>query len=485
MPESPHKDPTEIRVVSPLRFTVDLENDRKVTLRVLTGEDETIMIEMLGDNPSPEAFTRAFIRHQIMGQQGLEVDELSDADLRTLGMAFSARPWCFDSIIDEEDEFFAAFHSAAKRYRDAWRNKLDDLSRSRTLRTIDALTGPTSVLAAAQSTLFPDHLVGAHGLALGLGQNMIDPSLFGGSLATSAADMAITSSWAGIINPTLSPLTDFSAVELAQMAGSSLTGEQLGITSSLAEVSAQLVGDFSDRWLTALSGAIAIPSMDWLEDTIPDWWSDLQERTRDNIATIEREFEEHEFAFSFRFWQADFTHQVRDLDTAERDRQIAEHAIQTSQSEQFIESLETYFTGHAKLEPRLKAVEAGIEDHLSERYWASVPTLLSQCEGILTDIITLHDWAYIDGTKVRRADNNAEVKGMQPKAEFIRAMEQTLLSATLVTALCGRTRVLRNGVLHGTDTSYGTLRNSAAAILTLAALAAALTKSIGGQRPQA
>lgn len=76
------------------------------------------------------------------------------------------------------------------------------------------------------------------------------------------------------------------------------------------------------------------------------------------------------------------------------------------------------FTGTVILQDRLKNIQEALEAHRRGQFTLSVSALMSQLEGVITDMLVLRGLVFRDGSKARRSDNRAELAGLKGKIDL-------------------------------------------------------------------
>lgn len=76
------------------------------------------------------------------------------------------------------------------------------------------------------------------------------------------------------------------------------------------------------------------------------------------------------------------------------------------------------FTGTVILKDRHKNIREALEAHRREQFTLSVPALMAQLEGVITDMLVLRGIVFRDGSKARRSDNRAELAGLKGKIDL-------------------------------------------------------------------
>ncbi|MEN6372003.1 MAG: hypothetical protein ABFD64_08310 [Armatimonadota bacterium] len=139
------------------------------------------------------------------------------------------------------------------------------------------------------------------------------------------------------------------------------------------------------------------------------------------------------------------------------------------------------FTSSKILKPRWKIVQQTLIAHKNRQYEVSIPTLLSQIEGVITDIVILSNVAFAERGKVYEMEDgkpklnkkgeNIELRGLDSKVRCSKLRKDPMLDAT-VEILTNSLISERNGILHGTNKSYGKPKLSTQALMIVAILAA-------------
>jgi hypothetical protein len=108
------------------------------------------------------------------------------------------------------------------------------------------------------------------------------------------------------------------------------------------------------------------------------------------------------------------------------------------------------FTGTITLKDRLKNIQEALEAHRRGQFTLSVPALMAQLEGVITDMLVLRGIVFRDGSKARRSDNRAELAGLKGKIDLYAQQFQNISPVTRVRQfIVDRVAPDRNYTQHG------------------------------------
>ncbi len=137
----------------------------------------------------------------------------------------------------------------------------------------------------------------------------------------------------------------------------------------------------------------------------------------------------------------------------------AEHLLIDSYDPQHIEQRLTMMRFIEEFRPREKLLRKALEDYIAERYYACVPVILANIEGLVNDIALKGFFA--EGTDLTAWDSiAAHSTGLQTLAKTL-GRSRTVTTSEVITI------PYRHGILHGRDLGYD---NKACAAKSWAAL---------------
>lgn len=144
--------------------------------------------------------------------------------------------------------------------------------------------------------------------------------------------------------------------------------------------------------------------------------------------------------------------------------------------ESFASYLETLFH-HPLLKKRWSAIKQALTSHRNRQYFVSTPVFIAQTEGMFTDWLVLRKLAQKETGNVVYAEKpggNKKVRltSLRKKVDHAKTKigDDPFIELTISTVL-NRTIDIRNSILHGERSNYGTARNSTQALLLAVAFA--------------
>lgn len=146
----------------------------------------------------------------------------------------------------------------------------------------------------------------------------------------------------------------------------------------------------------------------------------------------------------------------------------------------FEEELREVFEASRVVRRRWPIVRSALGAHRRREYTLSVPALLAQIEGMVADALIFRQLVVRRGSKIYRLDaagkilknakgDRAEVKGLDPLIRQSGYQNDPALK-DLALHIVDRIAPMRNGVLHGGRTDYGTAKESVRALLVIRVL---------------
>lgn len=223
-----------------------------------------------------------------------------------------------------------------------------------------------------------------------------------------------------------------------------------------------------------------IPSLDFgsLFSALPDLTELIQEWDR-----LENELEETGYGFTLHLnvWTLGSLRDSASIDPKVRDAAMTNRLLAVTRRQVFEEVMRQTFTGSSVLRRRWLIIEKALSAHRDRDYRLSIPVLLTQLEGVLTDILILKRMVapkgkklYVRGAdgkiKLDRKDNPIQVHGVGQIVQHASLKDQEVLNA-VVTILTSQLVNERNAILHGRRTTYGTAKLSTQVLLLILVIA--------------
>lgn len=108
------------------------------------------------------------------------------------------------------------------------------------------------------------------------------------------------------------------------------------------------------------------------------------------------------------------------------------------------------FTGTTTLKDRINNILEALEAHRKGQFTLSVPALMAQLEGVITDMLVLRGLVFRDGSKARRSDNQVELAGLKGKIDlYAQQFQNTTPVARVRQFIVDRVAPDRNYTQHG------------------------------------
>jgi hypothetical protein len=173
-------------------------------------------------------------------------------------------------------------------------------------------------------------------------------------------------------------------------------------------------------------------------------------------------------------------------------RAVMSRLRQWIRSEKFRNDFIAALEGHPRSRRRIHIIRDALDAHAARRYALSVPTLIAQAEGVITDHLAKSRlvrtcggkaYAVVPGSREFKLDSKGkkiELRGLGPKLGEVKTSEGEILT-DLASELVSGFVTRRNEILHGHDLRYATHKQSAYALLVLAAAAQSLSEQNGGK----
>jgi hypothetical protein len=180
------------------------------------------------------------------------------------------------------------------------------------------------------------------------------------------------------------------------------------------------------------------------------------------------------YGFTIDMWAPSFVAQVGRGELSRRalHDSFREHTREGS----FAEEMRHRFQESARLRRRWAIVGAALEAHRRREYVLSIPPLLAQLEGLVTDLLLLRGQAVVLGRKVVAKDAGSLRKGRDGKPIVLKGLDAKIRTSgfeSMAEVRMGAEFVLnqlapaRNAILHGNRTTYGSAKLSVQLLLLI------------------
>ncbi|WP_111325880.1 hypothetical protein [Thermosporothrix hazakensis] len=140
-------------------------------------------------------------------------------------------------------------------------------------------------------------------------------------------------------------------------------------------------------------------------------------------------------------------------------------ALDMTHNPSFMELLFSFCEHSEVLRPRLPALREGLAVYLEKRYYAAIPSIIPQLEGVIGDFLLLRDMVVLDGhTIYRRGPDGRPALNKKNKPIKLSGLRDLMnesgwandssfsgIAAVFTNWIIPR----RNGVMHGRDHTYG------------------------------
>lgn len=223
-----------------------------------------------------------------------------------------------------------------------------------------------------------------------------------------------------------------------------------------------------------------IPKLDFgsLFSALPDLTELIQEWER-----LENELEQTGYGFTLHLnvWTLGSLRDSVAIDPKVRHAALTNRLLAVTRGQKFEEAMKQTFKESSVLKRRLLIVEKALSAHRNRDYILSIPVLLAQLEGVVTDILILKRTIIPKGKKlyIRGSDGRIkldsknkpiQVHGVGQIVQHANVKEQEVLNA-VVTMLTNQLVGDRNAILHGRRTSYDTAKLSTQVLLLISVIA--------------
>lgn len=256
-----------------------------------------------------------------------------------------------------------------------------------------------------------------------------------------------------------------------------------GIQASLSQFTEPILDSFRNNFSAIVQSMRLDIQVGTFFPNLPDF-SELR-RQHKKIEETLVVLDECGYGFMHRQWSlneiAEFFG-VDKIDPRVRQASITNRLLGLIRSDDFAAALEEHFQNSSVLKPRWRIVERSLAAHCRRDYALSIPTLLTQVEGVFTDALILKNMAerrdgklYIknpDGTlKLDRNDRPIVLYGLGQKVQNSRFRGDDLLN-DLVDFFTDRLIPERNNIMHGSHLNYDKAKLSVQLLLNVYFMAA-------------
>lgn len=225
-------------------------------------------------------------------------------------------------------------------------------------------------------------------------------------------------------------------------------------------------------------------------DRLPNFTPALEElleavrRFEEAVQEGDAVLEAAEYGFADHLWDRLYVAEFAHVDPRVRDMVVTNKLAAATRANDFGDELRDRFEGSIAMARRWRAVEAAFEAHQRKEYLLSIPAMLPQVEGAITDAMVLKDLAVKrNGKLYLRGEDGQPKLGKKGKP-----LPEIMLSSAVRNAQLEEHPTLegtssfvadsliqrRNAVLHGRDPRYDKAKLSVQALLVLALLAEAV-----------
>jgi len=154
---------------------------------------------------------------------------------------------------------------------------------------------------------------------------------------------------------------------------------------------------------------------------------------------------------------------------------ITKKLVQITRKDEFAEEVSLLFSS-PRLQKRLSAITQALKAHKNREYYLSVPVFLAQSEGIFTDWLIALRLVHRKEGDIIVHNEKRKLNSLKPKIKF--AVERNIAAEGLLKIamedVLMRTTSIRNAVLHGEKSNYGTAKNSLQTLLLVLIFAGVL-----------
>lgn len=157
---------------------------------------------------------------------------------------------------------------------------------------------------------------------------------------------------------------------------------------------------------------------------------------------------------------------------------ITNKIVGVTRTATFLEEVRTLFST-PRLKKRLQVINQAMGAHQARQYYLSTPVFISQTEGIFTDWLIVQKLVRRKQGKIfahkQGKNKNNRLDSLSSKVKHAKEyLESDDLIKPTIENVLARMVDMRNGILHGEKSNYGTAANSTKALLLVIAFAGAL-----------
>lgn len=194
-----------------------------------------------------------------------------------------------------------------------------------------------------------------------------------------------------------------------------------------------------------------------------------------------KELDESDFELAILVLEEEFAFKVANSKPTARKGVITKKLTTVTSTPEFIQELEVLFACKI-LQKRWPIVRQGLLAHQSRQYILSIPVLLSQIEGIFTDLLVQRKLAYKnklnifalnpDGsTKVNKKNERIKLDTLSQKTRHAKGKFEELFISATVDEIIEGIIPKRNSILHGKNIGYASAKLSTQTVLLIQYLA--------------
>jgi len=435
-------------------ISVRLDAETELLFRYLRVRDEEFLAALVGEDSSPRGFAL-----QVLNNQLQETSPTHPADLNDSALARAVHSWADqDRSIrqqpPEQQRSLAAFKERIVSHVAETKEALRELSQ----RLYPHIERSLAEMRRTATSFSPAVL------------QRIDELVRAPNHMIRAIQEAITT-----------PSEQFAAL------GRALSSAAVQAAVLAVEEQGRLIREVAvaaSRQIEAISNSltVAIPTCDLVRG-LPSAHEIVEVWQRHELAVAkgEKALDEEGFSFARSIVGVDLAVRLAQVPDQVKGAQTTNLLLAFTKGESFRLALEDQVMGSDVSKRRWEIIEKALVAHSSRVYVLSVPALFAQVEGMFTDSMIINDLAEIqngrlyalDSAGIPKLDRNGDrvrLIGLGSKTQHSPYQNHPILSevvGALVQALTGQ----RNGVLHGSDTSYGRAKLSTQLMLLVFILA--------------
>ena len=429
-------------------ISVRLDADTELLFRYLTVKDEEFLSALVKEDPAPRSFALQVLNNQLHDTSATHPTDLNGKALARAAHCWADQDRSMGQQAPEQQRSLAAFKRRIVSHVAETEEALRELSQ----RLYPHIERSLAEMRRAATAFSPAVLQG------------IDELVWPPDHVTRVIQEAITI-----------PSEQFAAI------GRALFSPALRAAVLAVEEQGRLIRELAaaaSRQIEAISRSliVAIPTYDLVRG-LPSAREivELWERHKLAVAKGEKALDEEGFSFARSLVGVDLAVRLAQVPDQVRGAQTTNRLLAFTKGESFSLALEDRVTGSDVSKRRWEIIERALAAHSSRAYVLSVPALFAQVEGLFTDSMILNGLAEIrngrlyalDSAGIPKLDKNGRrvrLTGLAGKTSHSRYQNHPVLRevvGALVQALTGK----RNGVLHGSDTSYGRAKLSTQLVL--------------------